>query len=181
MSRRDVERWEGDEACGTGEHMSYPIIEVDEAAPEFHEWDRVLALLRAAFAYQEQRIDPPSSVYALDAESLAAKACREHVFLASVEGALAGCVFVQVREPALYVSKLAVWPHLQGRGVGRRLMQAVETFARASKRLVLELETRIDLVENHRTFESLGYERISEHAHEGYDRVTYIRMQRRVG
>lgn len=160
---------------------SYPVIEIEQANGEFLESDRVLELLRAAFAYQEHRIDPPSSVHALDVKSVAEKASREHLFLARVDRELVGCVFAQVREAALYVTKLAVWPHLQGRGIGRRLMEAVERFARCSRRPLLELETRIELVENHRTFESLGFVRVSEHAHDGYDHPTYIRMQRWLG
>ena len=83
--------------------------------------------------------------------------------------------------PLLYVSKLAVWPHLQGRGIGRHLMSALEVFARESGHTVLELETRVELNENHQTFEALGFKKVSEHAHEGYDRPTYIRMRRFLG
>ena len=156
-------------------------ISVQRASPEFRDWDRLLELLRAAFAYQEHRIDPPSSVCRLDARSLAEKSSQEHLFLASVASELAGCVFVGEQPPLLHVSKLAVWPHLQGRGIGRRLMGAVEVFARETGRAVLELETRVELTENHRTFESLGFNKVSEHAHEGYDHPTYIRMRRPLG
>ena len=156
-------------------------IFVQRAPRDFRQWERLLELLRAAFAYQEHRINPPSSVLALDAGSLAEKSSREHLFVATFASELAGCVFALDRPPLLHVSKLAVWPHLQGRGIGRRLMSAVEIFARESGRTVLELETRIELTENHRTFEALGFNRVSEHAHEGYDHTTYIRMRRFLG
>lgn len=150
-------------------------------APEgFDEWGPLLELLRAAFAYQEHRVSPRSSAYSLSVESLAKKAADEHLFLASLGGELAGCVFATDRGHLLYVSKLAVWPHLQRLGIGRSLMSAAESFARESRHLILELESRIELTENHRTFESLGFSKISEHAHEGYDRPTFIRMQRRL-
>ena len=154
---------------------------MQRASPDFRDWDRLLELLRAAFAYQEQRVNPPSSVYKLDARSLAEKSSQEHLFLASVARELAGCVFVSERPPSLYVSKLAVWPHLQGRGIGRHLMIAVEVFARESGHMVLELETRVELTENHRTFKSLGFNKVSEHAHEGYDHPTYVRMRKSLG
>ena len=153
-------------------------IVVQRAPKDFRKWDLLLDLLRAAFAYQEHRINPPSSVNTLDAGSLAGKSSQEHLFLASFASELAGCVFARDRPPLLYVSKLAVWPHLQGRGIGRCLMSALEIFARESGHTVLELETRIELTENHRTFESLGFNKVSEHAHEGYDHPTYIRMRR---
>ena len=156
-------------------------IDVQRAPQDFRQWDRLLELLREAFAYQEHRIDPPSSVSALNAGLLAEKSSREHLFLATVASELVGCVFAIDRPPLLHVSKLAVWPHLQGRGIGRRLMSAVEVFARESGRTILELETRIELTENHRTFESLGFNKVSEHAHEGFDHATYIRMRRFLG
>lgn len=161
--------------------MPEPRISVQRASPDFRDWDGLLELLRAAFACQEHRIDPPSSVYGLDARSLAAKASQEQLFLAGVESDVAGCVFVNEHPSLLHISKLAVWPQLQGRGIGRSLMSAVESFARETGRTVLELETRVELTENHRTFESLGFDKVSEHAHEGYDRPTYIRMRKSLG
>ena len=156
-------------------------IVVQRAPKQFRKWDLLLELLRAAFASQENRVHPPSSVNTLDAGSLAEKSSQEHLFLASFASELAGCVFARGRPPVLYVSKLAVWPRLQGRGIGRRLMSALELFARESGHTVLELETRIELTENHRTFESLGFSKVSEHAHEGYDHPTYIRMRKFLG
>lgn len=156
-------------------------LSVQRAPHDFRQWEALLELLRAAFAYQEHRVDPPSSVHGLNAGSLAQKAAKEHLFVATFASELAGCVFVLDRPTLLHVSKLAVWPHLQGRGIGRRLMSAVEVFARESNRTVLELETRIELTENHRTFESLGFQKVSEHAHAGYDHPTYIRMCRFLG
>lgn len=156
-------------------------IQVARATSEFRDWQRLLALLQAAFAYQEHRIDPPSSVYALHVGSLAEKAREEHLFLAHADGDLAGCVFAANQISTLYVSKLAVWPHLQGSGIGRRLMSAVEEFARQIDQVLLELNTRIELTENHRTFERLGFIKVTEHAHDGFDRPTYITMQKRLG
>src|SRR5690349_15085199 len=142
-------------------------IEISRATSEFHDWPRLLELLQAAFAYQRHRINPPSSVYALDVGSLAEKARDEHLFLAHAGGDLAGCVFAAKQTSALYVSKLAVWPLLQGRGIGRRLMSAVEEFARQVGRVILELNTRIELTENHHTFERFGFIKVAEEAHEG--------------
>lgn len=153
-------------------------IHVARATNEFRDWQRLLELLQAAFAYQERRIDPPSSVYALHVGSLAEKAREEHLFLAHADGDLAGCVFAANQTSALYVSKLAVWPRLQGSGIARRLMSAVEEFARQVGQAVLELNTRVELTENHRTFERLGFINVAEHAHEGFDRPTYITMQK---
>src|SRR5262245_39940499 len=112
-------------------------ITVHRASQDFREWDRLLQLLRAAFANQEHRINPPSSVHLLDLATFAEKASQEILFVAILAPDLAGCVFARDQPLSLHVSKLAVWPHLQRRGIGRELMGAVEGFARESGRTAL--------------------------------------------
>jgi GNAT superfamily N-acetyltransferase len=153
-------------------------MDITRADPTFSQWTELLELLHAAFAYQKARIDPPSSLYKLDAQSLAHKAKEEVLFLALDEGVLVGCAFAKVRPDCVYVGKFAVRPPCQGQGVGRLLMQAVETFARGTGSSVMELETRIELVENHKTFSAFGFVKTAEHAHAGHDRATFITMQK---
>jgi len=57
-------------------------------------------------------------------------------------------------------------------------MQAAEALAVRSGHAALELNTRIELVENHRTFAALGFIKVAEHAHPGYRRPTFIAMQK---
>jgi ribosomal protein S18 acetylase RimI-like enzyme len=78
----------------------------------------------------------------------------------------------------LYVGKFAVAPGAQGRGIGRQLMHAAESFARDRGLATIELETRIELVENHATFAALGFRKVAEKAHPGYDRPTSITMRK---
>lgn len=153
-------------------------VEIKRVPTDFRDWDVLERLLHAAFAYQNGRIDPPSSAHALDAKSIARKGKDEHLFLAFDEAELVGCVFAAPRAGALYVNKLAVWPHRQREGIGRRLMQAAEQLARESSLATLELDTRIELVENHRTFEALGFVKTAEGAHDGFARPTFITMRR---
>lgn len=42
----------------------------------------------------------------------------------------------------------------------------------------LELETRIELTENHRAFEKMGFHKTGETAHDGYAHPTSITMQK---
>ena len=153
-------------------------VEIRLAPPEFRDWEGLLKLLHAAFAYQNDRIDPPSSLHRLDAESIARKARDEHLFLAGEGGNLLGCIFARPQADSVYVGKFAVRPDRQGEGIGRRLMHAAEDFARDSSHAVLELETRIELTENHETFAAMGFVRTAEHAHAGYDRPTSITMKK---
>lgn len=102
------------------------------------------------------------------------------MFLAAEDGELVGCLFAKPQPGSLYLGKLAVLPHRQGQGIGRRLMQAAEDFARRTGHAVLELDTRIELTENHATFTALGFVKTAEHAHDGYDHTTFITMQKKL-
>jgi hypothetical protein len=59
-------------------------------------------------------------------------------------------------------------------------MAAAEDIARQNQRQFLELQTRVELIENHKTFAALGFEKVAEAAHPGYDRPTSIVMRKRV-
>ena len=147
-------------------------------ADGFAEWPELLALLHRAFGFMEGRIDPPSSLLRLDAAGLAAKAGAERCFLAFGGERLAGCVFCEPRPDCLYLGKLAVDPELQGRGVGRALMARAEAEARALGLAALELQTRVELVENHAAFGAMGFVRTGESAHPGHVRPTSVTMRK---
>jgi N-acetylglutamate synthase-like GNAT family acetyltransferase len=150
------------------------------APPRFSDWAGLLALLRSAYAYMESRIDPPSSLLRMDAEQLEAKA-REEVLILALEGRrLVGCAFASLRADCVYVGKLAVDAAFRGRGAARSILLAAETLARAEARPFVELETRVELVENHETFAALGFAKVGESAHPGFDRPTSITMRKPV-
>ena len=153
-------------------------VEVIQGSQGFAQWIKLLELLHAAFAYQNDRIDPPSSLHKLDAESLAQKAGEENLFLAVEDGELLGCAFARVNPSCVYVGKVAVWPARQGQGIGRLLMHAVEGFARGTGKPAMELDTRVELVENHKTFAAFGFVKTADRSHAGYTRTTFITMQK---
>lgn len=126
----------------------------------------------------EDRIDPPASVLRLTPQLLEEKSHEETLFLATDHDELVGCVFARAQAEALYVGKLAVRNDRQRNGVARRLLAAVEAHAHAIGARYLELETRIELTDNHKTFAALGFVKTGEHAHDGYDRPTFISMRK---
>lgn len=159
--------------------MTPPPFRIARAAPDFDDWPGVLALVRAAFAYMEGRIDPPSSLGRMDAASMREKAGSETLLLAhDAGGALVGCLFAAPRPDALYIGKMAVRPDLQGAGLGRALMAAAEDLARARGLPFLELQTRVELSGNHEAFARMGFRRTGETAHEGYDRPTSLTFRK---
>jgi GNAT superfamily N-acetyltransferase len=155
-------------------------ITVRRAPPDFADWERVRALILAAFAYMETRINPPSSALRLTTQSMKADADKGALLLAERSGDLVGCVFAQVKSDALYIGKLAVRPGLQGAGIGRKLVDAARDEARRRGLGILELQTRIELVENHATFARMGFVKTGEDAHEGFDRPTSITMRAKI-
>jgi GNAT superfamily N-acetyltransferase len=155
-------------------------MNVQLASPAFDDWSALHALLRASFAYMDGRIDPPSSLDAMTEADLRAKAQRERLVVAYEGDKLIGCAFADLRADCVYIGKVAVATHARGRGVARRIIAVAEALARAAGRGVLELQTRVELVENHRTFAALGFTKVAETAHEGYSRPTSITMQRPV-
>jgi GNAT superfamily N-acetyltransferase len=123
-------------------------IEVDPASVD---WEELHRLITAAYAYMGSRIDPPSSLSAMSPVDLERKGVAERLIVAWVDGWLVGCVFCRPQADWLYLGKMAVAPARQRTGVGRLLIDAARGLAQEAHLDGLELETRIELTENHRT------------------------------
>lgn len=91
-----------------------------------------------------------------------------------------GCAFLAERADRFYLGKLAVLPAYQGKGVARSLLNAAEVYAIHAGKPAIELQTRVELVANHRFFASQGFEETARTAHEGFDRPTSITMLKRL-
>jgi predicted N-acetyltransferase YhbS len=155
-----------------------PTALIERLPTDFDRWDEVLSLINRSFGYMGGVIDPPSSAHRLTVGVLRHKAKEEIGFLATSEGRIVGCVFVVEREHDCYIGKLAVEPELQGQGIGKKLVEAVEEFATARGKEALELQTRIELTANHAAFARLGFRETTRTAHKGYDRPTSITMRK---
>lgn len=146
----------------------------------FARHEELLALIMASFAYMDGVIDPPSSAHRLTVASLKDKARDEIGLTAEVDGRLVGCAFLKPEPDFLYVGKLAVAAEAQGSGIGSRFLAESEAIARQLGKPALRLETRIELTGNHRRFGTWGFVRTAERSHAGYDRITFIEMQKRL-
>jgi hypothetical protein len=58
------------------------------------------------------------------------------------------------------------------------MFAAAEASAHSRGFTALELQARIELVENHRTLTALGFEKIGESSHLGYTRPTDVRFRK---
>lgn len=148
--------------------------------PDYPHWEAVLALILDAFAFMEGRIDPPSSAHRLTVAEMAAQSGSGAVWAIEEQGRPVACLFARAQGDALYLGKLAVACGHRSRGLARILIAAAEAEARARGLARLELQTRVELTENHAAFARLGFAKTGESAHPGYDRPTSITMSRTV-
>jgi len=155
-------------------------VEVRVAPAGFEGWEALRTLLTTAFAYMEGRIDPPSSLEAMSAEDLRRKARTDTLVIALHGDQPVACGFLEDRDDAVYLGKLAVLPSFRGQGLLRRIVDVAEKRARRLGKPKLELQTRVELIENHATFTALGFAITGETTHPGFDMPTSLTMTRPV-
>lgn len=155
------------------------MSEAHRHKPSDPELADLLHLIQTSFAYMEPRIDPPSSMYKLTLQAIADQCERGEVW--SIGSPVKACVFLTHKKDCLYLGKMAVAETARGQGLARQLVMLAEKRARLHGFDCLELQSRIELVENHQTFAQLGFVKCGESAHDGYDRPTSITMRKTIG
>ena len=138
----------------------------------------MLALIQRSFAYMEGVIDPPSSMLNLTVAGLEQAAC-DGVAL-GIGDPLVACALCKPAGDALYVGKIVVDHSQRGKGLARALIAEAEVIARERGLAWLELQTRVELTANHQTFAALGFAKVAETAHAGYNRPTSITMRKAI-
>jgi GNAT superfamily N-acetyltransferase len=141
----------------------------------------VLALIRATFAYMDGRIDPPSSIHAVTPADVTRQAETGEIWVLDEPGRPVACVFLTLKSRALYVGKLAVDPAFRRQGLARQLIGHAVARAHVLGCDRLELQSRVELVENHRAFRAMGFKKTGETAHPGYDRPTSFTFTKTLG
>ncbi|MGB8814144.1 MAG: GNAT family N-acetyltransferase [Paracoccaceae bacterium] len=124
----------------------------------------------------DTRIDPPSSMHRLTAADLERQSEQDEIW--AIGTPPIACVILTRKLQALYVGKLAVAASHRGQGLARRLIMAAETRARALGLPALELQVRVELIENQAAFSALGFRKIAETAHPGFTRPTSYTYQK---
>jgi GNAT superfamily N-acetyltransferase len=143
---------------------------------EPYDWDALLALINRAFAGMEGRIEPPSSLYMMTAQDLATH--RGEVWV--IGQPARACMLLTPAPRALYLGKLSVDPPWQRKGYAHRLITLAEARARALGLPALELQSRIELVENHAIFFALGFEQTGATTHPGFDSPTSLTFTKKL-
>jgi GNAT superfamily N-acetyltransferase len=141
-----------------------------------------VAAIRAGFASNAPLIDPPASASRETAENIVAwlDAGGGGAVIEAGRKIVAVVLWTE-RDGGLYIARLAVLPDWRGRGFARLLLVRAESEARARKLPRLHLGTRLALTNNRRLFAAAGFVEIREHAHKGYERPTWVEMEKRLG
>ena len=137
-----------------------------------YDWPALLTLITTAFAGMEGRIAPPSSAATLIPATLAHQSHTAEIWV--IGHPPQACVILTPKPGHLYLGKLAVAPNQQGRGLARTLITHAETRARALNLPLLELETRVELTENHAFFRHMGFIESARKSHAGFTAPTSI-------
>lgn len=138
-----------------------------------------LALLRASFQFMDARIDPPSSIHRLTVEGMR-EHCKDGGEIWAIGRPLFACMFLTPKPDSLYLGKLAVQEGLRGQGICRTLVDHAASRATELGLPALELETRVELTENHRVFSRLVFTIVNTGSHEGYDRPTDFLLRKTI-
>ncbi len=136
---------------------------------------QALDLLRDSFAYMDGRIDPPSSLHAIDLPRFQDISRQSEIWAVGIPPH--AMMILTPRTDRLYLGKFCIAPGQRGQGLARRMVDLARTRAQELGLPVIELQTRVELTENHRAFGALGFVETARTAHAGYDRATSITMQ----
>ncbi|MDN5787237.1 GNAT family N-acetyltransferase [Pseudorhodobacter sp.] len=143
---------------------------------EPYDWDALLAQIRRAFAGMEGRIDPPSSLNRMKAQDLASHPGEVWVIGTPPRA----CMVLTRKAHALHLGRLSVDPPYQRKGYAHALITHAETRARALGLSALELQSRIELVENHAIFFAMGFEQTGSTTHAGFEGPTSLVFTKRI-
>ncbi|MCK7615838.1 GNAT family N-acetyltransferase [Roseibium sediminicola] len=84
-----------------------------------------------------------------------------HVFVAELDGELAGCAILSLSGTSAHLMNIAVDPDAKGMGLGRLLIEHLERYARAGGATELHLATHVGMPDNVALYSHLGWSETS--------------------
>lgn len=141
----------------------------------------IVAVIRAAFAEYDGRLDPPSSAHAQTPANVARELADGGALVARIGDSVVGCVFHHWRGDHVYLDRLAVLPAHRGAGIGRALLAAAEQRARARGLGEARLTVRLALAGLRASYERLGYGFLEHRTHAGYGQPTAVTLRKPLG
>jgi ribosomal protein S18 acetylase RimI-like enzyme len=130
----------------------------------------VVACVRAAYTKYVARMGRLPAPMLADYLGLIARGVV-HVLPGATPGDIRGLIVLWPTDGAMFVENVAVHPHYQGLGLGRRLMGFAEERARAAELPEVRLYTNEAMKENLEFYLRLGFEETDRRLDDGYRRV----------
>lgn len=155
-------------------------MEIRPFDPERDDLAEIVALVHRAFGEYRGVLKPESGALSETEESLAKRLEKNRLFLAEEAGKLCGAVFASRKGDAVYLDRLSVDPEVRGRGIAKRLIEAVESHARGIGVVRVTLGVRLALTQNIAFFQGQGFVETGRQAHEGFDAPTSMDMEKRL-
>lgn len=129
---------------------------------------RIQAIVDAAYAKYIERIGKKPGPMLDD---YPARVAEGNVWVAELDGAIAGLVVLLPESGYLLLDNVAVAPEMRGRGLGRALVAFAEAEARRRGYGEIRLYTHEKMTENITLYPHLGYEETHRGEQAGFQRV----------
>jgi tRNA threonylcarbamoyladenosine biosynthesis protein TsaE len=133
-------------------------------------------LTQAAFAGYGS-LAPPSGALRETVDVVRGDLANGGGAIAHLDGSAVGCLRWELRDD-FHVRRVAVDPAFARRGVGRALMHWAEDEARRRGHAAVTVGVRIALPGNQQFYETLGYEVVGEHRHDGFAEPTWLALRK---
>ena len=138
----------------------------------------MLAVIKAAFAEYQGRLDPPSSAERKTVAIMQAELAEANALVAVADDTVVGCVFYRPQGDGIYLDRLAVLPTYRRQGIAGALLNAIEQKAVTAGHSALYLSVRLVLTEQQAFYQQRGFVVHAYDTHEGYAAPTSIKMRK---
>jgi GNAT superfamily N-acetyltransferase len=135
-----------------------------------YEASAVAEYVRVAFSPYIERIGKPPAPMLLDFPTVIAAG---QAWVVDVDGDVVGALIQYETEEGFYIDTVAVLPAMQGRGIGRALLEFAEDEARRRGYRSLYLCTNVKMTENQVLYPKIGYVEYERKFDQGYERIFY--------
>lgn len=133
---------------------------------------RLAEIAAAAYGVYLPRLPEGVRPPPIDAD-YAADVRDDEVWVAESDGSIAGFLVLVPAADHLLLQNIGVHPDVQGRGVGRMLLELAEERAAAHGVAAIRLYTHAVMVENQALYERIGYVETERRSEGPFDRIFY--------